>query len=913
MPTITQAEIRENAQRFVHEWRDEVAERAEAQTFWNEFFEVFGVKRRKKAAFEKAVKKVQGNWGRIDLFWTSVLLVEHKSRDQSLDKAALQAFDYITFLPDNEAPRYVLVSDFARFRLFDLDENTEIEFGIDDLPNQIARFGFISGWEKRTYEDQDPINIEVANKLADLHNELRNSGYGGHDLEVFLIRVVYCLFADDTGIFPKDHFRVFLDDRTNENGSDTGTLLNFLFNEVLNRAPEDRQAALDDDLQQFDYVNGNLFAEEIRTPVFNRAMREILLEACRPDWSKVSPAIFGSLFQHVMTNQERRVIGAHYTSEKNISKIVRGLFLDDLRRDFEGIKFNVNRLQQFRTRLSRMRFFDPACGCGNFLVITYREMRLLELDVLKQIRQLRGQEEQEILFEAAAFSLIDVDAFYGIEIEEFASQVAQVALWITDHLMNEQFSLEFGRPFRRLPLLHHPNIVNDNALRRDWNEVLGIGHPEGELFVLGNPPFIGKKVRSAQQNVDMRLICGAINNSGILDYVACWYVKATQMIRNSRIKVGFVSTNSITQGEQVGVLWRFLLNEGIDIHFAHRTFKWMNEAAGMAAVHCVIIGFAAFIAETKRLFDYETPTSDPQEIRAGNISPYLIDFDNLLILNRNQPISDVPELVFGNMPNDDGNLLLSDEERDELLRLEPAAARFIRPLISARQFIHGINRWCLWLQDSTPAEINAMPLVRQRVQAVREYRLGSNRAATRGLAEIPYLFGEIRQPTTAYILIPLHSSEHRRYIPLAFRPPSDILNNSCSAMPDATLFHFGILNSQMHMAWMRQVCGRLESRYRYSNKLVYNNFPFPEDITERQRQRVTAVSQAVLDTRDRFPDEPLANLYDTNLMPQPLVQAHRDLDLAVDRCYRRAVFNSELARLTFLFERYRQITEPLNL
>jgi hypothetical protein len=472
MPKITQSEIRENSQRFVYEWRGESAERAEAQSFWNDFFRVFGVERRKVAAFEKAVRRFGGGRGRIDVFWSGVLLVEHKSRGESLDKAALQAFDYIPNLDDKDAPQYVLVSDFASFRLYDLDSDAQFDFTLEELPDNINLFGFISGWERRTYEDQDPINIAVANQLAVLHNALRDNGYRGHDLEVFLIRLVYCLFADDTGIFPRDHFRVFLEERTNENGTDTGAMLNFLFTEILNRPPENRQRNLDADLQQFDYINGNLFAEQIATPVFDREMRASLLEACRYDWGKVSPAIFGSLFQHVMDAGERRSLGAHYTSEKNILKLVSGLFLDELKAEFDAIKFSARRLQEFRLRLSRMKFFDPACGCGNFLVITYREMRLLELEVLKQIRHLRGQEAQDILFDSATFSLIDVDNFYGIEIEEFPAQIAQVALWITDHLMNERFSLEFGQPFRRLPLVQTPNIVHGNALRLDWRDVL---------------------------------------------------------------------------------------------------------------------------------------------------------------------------------------------------------------------------------------------------------------------------------------------------------------------------------------------------------------------------------------------------------------------------------------------------------
>ena len=618
MSKLTQAEIRNNSIAFVHDWKDVSRERAEAQTFWNEFLAIFGVNRRKvNAIFEKTVKKLGNKRGAIDLFWSQTLLVEHKSRGQNLDKASVQAFEYVETLEDNELPKCVLVSDFAKFRLFDLETKEETEFAVEELPNKIHLFGFIYGAEKREYKEQDPVNTDVALKLGELHDALLESGYEGHKLEVFLVRLVYCLFADDTGIFPKGDFELFVENKTDENGSNLGAMLNLLF-QILDTPENARQSTIDEDLRQFPHVNGALFADTIRIPQFNKKMRQILLEACSFDWSKVSPAIFGSLFQSVMDREKRRNLGAHYTSEQNILKVIRGLFLDEFYAEFESIKHTANRLKQFHGKLARLRFFDPACGCGNFLVITYREIRHLELEVLKQLQKLSEKSQGQLYV-----SVIDVDSFYGIEYEEFPSEIARVALWLTDHLANSELSAEFGVTYYRLPLRNTPNILNDNALRVDWNEFVSKDDNETEttLYILGNPPFVGKDKRTPEQTADMEFCCSDVPNFKTLDYVCAWYIKAAKFAKDSRIKIAFVSTNSITQGEQVGILWQYLIDKGVKIHFAHRTFKWTNEAAGKAAVYCVIIGFALFDVKQKRLFDYETPACVPHEITVKNISP----------------------------------------------------------------------------------------------------------------------------------------------------------------------------------------------------------------------------------------------------------------------------------------------------
>ena len=531
MPRLSQAEIRNNAIAFVHEWKGEKRERAESQTFWNEFLAIFGINRRRVAIFEKAVTKNNQNTGAIDLFWLGVLLAEQKSFGKDLDKATSQAFEYLENLSEDELPECVLISDFARFRLFNLETGDETEFPLTKLPDYLHLFGFISGYQKREYKEQDPVNIKVAEKLGALHDALLDSGYAGHKLESFLVRLVYCLFADDTGIFPRDAFKFFLEDRTAEDGSDLGAILSQFF-QVLDTPELQRQTTLDDDLKPFPHVNRALFRERSDLPFFNRYMRKLLLEACEFDWSKVSPAIFGSLFQSVMDREKRRNLGAHYTSEKNILKVIHGLFLDDLLAEFGSVKNNVNKLADFHEHIARLRFFDPACGCGNFLVITYRELRRLELEILKQKRALTGNIQQEL--DVSKLSKLDVDSFYGIEYEEFPAEIARVALWLTDHLANSELSAEFGVSYYRLPLIHTPNIVHGNALRLDWRDIVGV--PDANLYILGNPPFVGGKMMNDAQRSDMELVCSDVPNYGLLDYVCAWYIKAVKFLSAPQIE-----------------------------------------------------------------------------------------------------------------------------------------------------------------------------------------------------------------------------------------------------------------------------------------------------------------------------------------------------------------------------------------
>ena len=894
--TISMNEIRARALAFANEYKYDTNEDAEAKTFWNDFFNIFGVNRRRVATFEERVKKIDGKDGYIDLLWKGVILVEHKSKGKDLDKAYKQATDYFPGLKDSELPKYILVSDFVRFRLYDLDDNTQHEFWLIDLPKNIHLFGFMSGHQKQLYPPQDPVNIKAAEMMGKLHDRLKAVGYSDHALEVYLVRLLFCLFADDTGIFEKNSFREYVERRTNEDGSDLAIHLEALF-EVLNTPEDERLTNLDENLVSFRYVNGSLFEERLRIASFDSPMRHQLLDCASLDWSRISPAIFGSLFQSVMDPVERRGIGAHYTEETNILKVINSLFLDELKEEFWKAKGNPRKLDILHEKMSKLRFLDPACGCGNFLVIAYRELRLLEIEILKL--RYEGQQIQQVL-DVAHLARINVDQFYGIELKEFPAQIAQVAMWLMDHQMNMVLSSTFGQYYARLPLKARPNIYCANALQKDWKEIVD---PHKLSYILGNPPFAGSKFQTAEQKKEMSEVFQNSNGSGILDYVTAWYVKAAGYIQGTEIKVGFVSTNSITQGEQVGPLWDTLLNKyKVQIHFAHRTFKWSSQARGKAAVHCVIIGFALSEPQHPSIFDYDAPEAEAHRVEVRHINPYLVDAPDILLPNRSRPLCDVPKIGVGNKPIDGGNYLFTKEEMKSFIVKEPAAAKWMRPWIGSDEFINGYQRYCLWLGDCPPDELRKMPSVLERVEAVRQLRLLSKSEQTRDLAKTPTRFHVENMPKTNFVVIPEVSSEKRAYIPMGFLSPNHLCSNLVKIVPNASLFIFGVLTSTMHMAWVRHVCGRLKSDYRYSVGIVYNNFPWP-DPSDKQRNNIEKAVQMVLNVRAKFPESSLADLYDPLTMPKELVRAHNELDGEVERAYGKR-FKSDLERVAYLFEKY---------
>jgi type I restriction-modification system DNA methylase subunit len=942
-------EIKDRALKFSKEWAGTVNEEANAKPFLVEFFNVFGITSKRVSSFEHKVKKLGERDGYIDLLWKGMILIEMKSRGKSLDKAYQQAIDYLHGLKELELPKFILVCDFEIFRLYDLEESSFVEFKLDELVNNVQHFGSLIGYQRKIYQEQDPANIKAAELMGALYDQLKAIGYEGHPLEVYLVRILFCLFADDTTIFERNQFQEFLEQRTSDDGSDLAARLQELF-QVLNTPKENRFKNLDEQLDAFPYVNGNLFGEFLPMASFDSKMRMALLKCCRIDWSKISPAIFGSMFQSVMNPKERRNLGAHYTSEKNILKLIKPLFLDELWEEFEILKDNRNRLIEFHRKLSKLTFLDPACGCGNFLIITYRELRLLEIEVIKRL-----QGNQQVTSIDALVN-VSVNQFYGIEYEEFPARIAEVAMWLIDHQMNMMVGNEFGQYFVRLPLRQAATIVNGNALRLDWRDLLQHQYSDIEAnettlvvnepctdyatvnirtrkltiidqrapssatnakatafdYIIGNPPFIGYAWQSQEQKTDMASVFSGVKGAGVLDYVTAWYVKAAQLIQNTKAKVAFVSTNSISQGEQPGILWNFLFNYyQIKIHFAHRTFSWSNEARGKAAVHVVIIGFANYDTPQKKIFEYDNPKGEPHEVKARNINPYLVDAKDIILHKRNNPICNVPEINRGSDAIDDGNLLLSQEERDLIISKYPDAVKMIKPFLMGKEFINNIPRYCIWLKGINLAEMREMKLIYDRVENVRVFRKSSRRPQTLKAAQFPYLFGEERQPISDYLAIPKVSSENREYIPIAYCSKDIICGDKLFNLPDATLFHFGIITSKMHMTWMRATCGRLESRYSYSNTIVYNNFPWPEIVNEKYVKAIETAAQKVLNARGLFPDSSFAILYDPITMPPELVQAHNELDRTVDNAYRTQPFTSEANRLEFLFSLYEKYTADL--
>ena len=912
-------EIRARGARFADEWRDAAYEKGETQSFYNAFFKIFGVRRRSVARYEEHVKKLDNRSGFIDLFWPGVLIVEQKSEGRDLEVAYGQAGEYFDSLPERDRPRYILVSDFQSFELHDLDEGEQTSFALVDLPSHVEAFGFILGVQRRLFRDQDPVNVEASASMGRLHDALEASGYSGHDLEVFLVRTVFCLFADDTGIFePRDLFLDLLETRTREDGSDLGPALARLF-QVLNTPVDQRQAKLDEDLARFPYVNGDLFAARLTIPDFDAAMRSALIDACRFDWAAISPAIFGALFQSVMDSAERRAQGAHYTTEKNILKVIEPLFLDDLRAEFNRLKRRKDsrrraQLRAFQKRLGEMKFFDPACGCGNFLIIAYRELRELEIDLIREMRRGRGDETQQQL-DAELLSWITVDQFYGIEIGEFPARIAATALWMMDHIMNSRLSLAFGQSYVRIPLEGSPHVLNADALETDWKNLLP---PQNCSYVFGNPPFGGFVMRDERKQVQTKTVMAKLGATGSrLDYVAAWFLKAGAYFRGKRARIAFVATNSITQGEQVAQLWPALFDRyNLEITFGHRTFPWGSDARGKAHVHVVIVGLSdgKTASAERRLFTYENSRSESDEIKLARISPYLVDASqlgnsHLVVERRRSAISSLPKIGVGTKPVDGGHYILDREEREDLLTREPEAARLLRPFVGGREYINGLERWILLVSGAPPSVLRSMPSVLKRVRAVREFRTGHAGRLARSLADRPTEFHVTVVPSAEFLVVPEVSSERREYVPIGYLEPPAIPSNQLLVIQNTTLHLFALLTSAMHMAWLRHVGGRLKSDYRYSSGLVYNTFPTPSGSSDLSK--LEPLAQAVLDARATHPDATLADLYYPDLMPPDLHRAHQALDRAVDRLYRRTAFASERERVEHLFMLYEKMRAPL--
>lgn len=907
--TATLQDIRANAAAFANDWAGERRERAEKDTFWNEFFQIFGIRRRRVGAvFEYVARRYStGNNGFVDLLWPRHIGVEHKSAGQDLAAAMDQLIDYLPAVADLDLPRLLVVCDFEHFVVRDTETGVETAFTLAELPARVEIFAFLAGHTRTTvFEAEEEANLRATELLATIHDELLAFRYPAHDTRVLLVRLLYCLFADDTGVWAHRLFEDFIDVKTAQDGTDLGLRLNELF-ELLDTHEDNRLSNLDPTLVEFPYVNGSLYTEHLRSWTGNGAIRRALLDACGFEWSRISPVIFGSLFQNVMTAPERRTLGAHFTSERDIMRVIRPLFLDQLEAGLERARTardgRLNRLREFHDKLASLTFFDPAAGVGNFLLLTFRELRRLELETLLALRDAdpRWHPTAQVT-DIETMIRVTPGQFFGLEIEEFPARIGETAMQLVDHIANVAVGNAFGPYFVRLPITATATIAVGNAMTTDWASVLS---PDRCSYILGNPPFIGISLRNEEQTSELQTVWGK-GYHGTLDYVSGWYRKAIDYGAEHGIPIALVSTNSITQGEQVAPLWDPILAAGYQIAFAHKTFAWRSEARGAAHVHVVIIGIAQE-PKTRTLFEYADIAGEPVGRSVTNINPYLVEVETGPVHGRTNPLApDLPGVSYGNKPTDDGNLIIELDEIDEF-RADPIAAKYIRPYIGARELIHNEDRWCLWLPNLEAGDLGRSALLKGRVEAVARFRGDSKAAATREYGR-PTLFRQLSQPATRYLGIPRHVSETREYFPSGYFEPSVIASDATFIAPDPDGVAFAVISSSMFLAWQRVVGGRIKSDLRFNKLLTWNTFPLPK-LTPRQRADLIAAGQAVLAARDLYPDSSLATLYERHGIPSPLLEAHRALDRIVDKLVAgRARTTSESDRLRALFLRYKELT-----
>lgn len=831
-----------------------------------------------------------------------------RALDQGEDLSAqLKALCESSVVARNDI-RFVMVTDFKNLLVVDLKADERLDIEIQEIDKNYAFFLPLAGYEKAVMYSEHPADLKASEKMGQLfdlireRNELTNSE-DIHALNVFLTRLLFCFYAEDTGIFEEGQFSYALESYTKEDGSDLDQFFSDLFTVLDLEEKAAERKKMPAHFQSFKYVNGDLFSADEPIPEFSRKARRILLDCARLNWSEINPDIFGSMFQAVIDEEQRGNLGQHYTSVSNIMKVIQPLFLDALYAELEKAKGNEKKLKALLVRLQNLSIFDPACGSGNFLIIAYKELRRLEMQI---IDALNAASQQTVMY----YSGIKLSQFYGIEIDDFACEIATLSLWLAEHQMNTEFKAKFGYAEPALPLRDGGNVVCGNSLRLDWEGVCPPVDEQGEereVYICGNPPFLGSGGRSKEQNEDMDSVFAGFKSFGMLDFVACWFWKTAQYIQDKQAQFALVATNSICQGEQVAMLWPRILEKNLAIRFAYPTFAWKNQAKQNAAVHVVVIGVANSTDIKEKTLFRVGKDEVTFKIDAKNISPYLLEGGDTPISSRGGPICQVSEMVYGNKPVDGGHLLLTTAEKNQLLASEPQAAKWIRRLVGAQEFINGKERWCLWLLDVSDEEIKEIPEVQARVNAVQTMRLESKKAATQKIATIPYLFGEIRQPKDGhYILVPSVSSERRQYVPIGFMSAEVIASNANLMIPNATLYEFGILTSEMHNDWMRTVAGRLKSDYRYSATLVYNTFPWP-DVTEPKRKHIESLAEEILLIREDYPDKTLAQLYDPDIMPEPLLQAHKNLDRAVEALYREKPFRDASERLEHLFARYEKL------
>ncbi|PZE33921.1 DNA methyltransferase [Curtobacterium sp. MCPF17_031] len=910
MATRSLNEIRKQASKFVSEWKNEVGEeRQQAQSFVRDLLAVYGITETKAASYEKRAKRsTTGGGGYIDALVPGLALVEMKSSGKNLEDAERQALDYIDDLTDAEAPRWVITSDFHRFRVLDLHDRTDnavAEFTLLELPVEAEKLAFLAGYQVRSFgsAEQETASIKAARIMASLYETLEKSGYPDHEASVFLVRVLFAMYADDSGLWDRDLFMEFIEDRTREDGSDLGPQIAMFF-QVLNQRTH--HANLDEYLNRLPYANGGVFGESISIPSFDSEMRGKLLDACHFNWSTISPAIFGSLFQAVKDKAARRKLGEHYTTETNILKTLGPLFLDELRAQFAHEQHSIQGLKKLRKHLGELRVMDPAAGVANFLVVAYRELRALDLAILIRLRELGDTSELPQMFFTRDDLVVRLEHFAGIEIEEWPARIGSTALHLVDHQANQAMELELGMAPESLPLDTITTIHVANSLHTDWTKVLP---PTSNTIIVGNPPFLGHATRNDEQAADLRQVWNR-DDIGRLDYVTAWYKKAIDYFGTVPGRFAFVSTNSIVQGEPVPALFRPIFDAGWRIRFAHRTFAWSSEAPGAAGVHCVIIGFDRGGRSTPAptLFLYDDLKGEPRAEVGRSINGYLIDGANALVEQRRTPIA--PQLAaatMGSMPRDGGNLIVNADEYDEVAS-DPAAAKYLQRYVMGDELINNIDRWCLWLVDLDPRDVTHSAVLRKRLAAVRDLREQSKAASTRKMADTPHLFGQRSQPATAYLAIPKVFSERRKWATGARLDANVIAGDNVYKVDDPDGLAFAILSSSMFITWQKSVGGRLESRLRFSNTLVWNTVPLPL-LNDTTRAAVIAAGAKVLAARDLRPERSLAEHYNPLAMEPALLAAHNALDRAVDKAFgARTAMTSEADRQRVLFQRYAELT-----
>lgn len=898
---MEKTEVMNRTYSFIKMHKNDSDEKQQAQMWIRDFLEIFEIPPQKiNIGFEWRVN-IDGSQKYADHLLNGLVLIEMKSRGKKLDKAKSQAYRYVMNLEKSDIPKYIILSNFERIHLIDLlNPELSSDIRVEDLHKYIGKFNFLLNKVNEVHIPTNPVNEKAAKLMENLHSSILEMKYPKNASDLLMTRIVFCLFAEDSGIFEYNQFTNYIKNETQKNGSDLVDKLATLF-QTLNTKIEDRfQLGI---LNSFPYINGGLF--EIYQPTglaLNSKIRAQLLETASLDWSKISPVIFGSMFEGAMDKSRRHSLGAHYTSEQNIMKVINGLFLNDLRIELDQIlviKNSKNRkvkLEEFHNKLADLKFLDPACGSGNFLMVAYREIRRLEHEVIDEIHQ-----GNTLLFDVTDYIKVEINQFYGIEIVPYAVSVAKIGLWMMDHLMNLEASELFGRSYLRLPLHASANIEIADALTLNWEDLIS---PTELNFILGNPPFIGARLMTKEQKSNFLKVV-KIKKAGNLDFVSAWHIKSAQFMQaNKNIKSALVSTNSIFQGEQATILWKYLFDLGININFAHQTFKWDNNGA---MVHVCICGFSYINEKEKFLYIYDNVSLKPYIKQVSIINEYLIDSPKVLLTTTKKQISNYPKMIYGSMANDNkGKLQLNKEEKDEIVRKYPYLEEYIHLFIGSEELINGIEKYILYLKDMPINLMRKNPEIQKRLESIREARLKSSRDKTKELANYPYALGEDRViKDSKFLIIPRVSSEKREYIPIDYFEYPTIVSDAAFQLENASLYILGVLHSKMHALWLKTVGGKLESRYRYSNTLVYNNFVFPK-VNKKEEEKIENIVQQLLCIRNDYLKQgnTLADLYDTNYMPIDLRKKHTELDKAIEKLYKKTPFKDDNERISHMIDLY---------